>query len=88
MSNAQGRITFVNQSRYEVSINRGSNFVIDLAPKLSSTQNTAVGDVWTVIDKGTGQEVGKVTGTDGDQTYNIKFKRSRGEPIKSGSGGN
>lgn len=88
MSNAQGSITFVNQSLYEVSINRGSDFVIDLAPKLSSTQNTAPGEAWTILDKGTGQQVGTVTGTDGDQTYNIKFKRGRGEPIKSGSGGN
>lgn len=88
MSNSQGSIAFVNESVYEVSINRGGDFVIDLAPKQSSTQNTAPGDVWTVIDKGTGQQVGTVTGTDGDQTYHIKFKRSRGEPIKSGAGGN
>lgn len=88
MPNAQGSITFVNESLYEVSINRGSDFVMDLAPRLSSTQNTAPGEMWTIIDKGTGREVDTVTGTDGDQTCHIKFKRSRGEPIKSGSGGN
>jgi hypothetical protein len=48
---------------------------------------TSDGEVWSVIDKDTGQQVGTVTGTNGEQTYKIKFRRSRGEPVRSGGGG-
>lgn len=87
MPNAQGSIMFINESAYVVSVHRGNAFVIDLASQASSVQNTTEGETWSVIDKDTQQEVGTVTGTNGAQTYRIKFKRSRGEPVRSGSGG-
>ena len=87
MPTAQGSITFMNESVFVVSVQRGNALVIDLAPTESSVQSTAEGEVWSVIDKDTGQQVGTVTGTNGEQTYKIKFKRSRGEPVRSGSGG-
>ncbi len=83
----QGSITFVNESVYVVSVHRGTALVIDLAPSESSKQSTVEGEVWSVIDKDTGQQVGTVTGTNGEQTYKIKFRRSRGEPVRSGGGG-
>lgn len=84
----QGSITFVNKSAFDASIFRESTFVTDLAPAGSSTQNTAQGEVWNIKDKATGRFVGTVTGTSEDQTYEIKFKRGRGEPVQGGSGGN
>ena len=86
MPTAQGSITFVNASKFVASVYRGDVFVIDLAPGKSSTQNTAEGQAWIVKDKDTGREVGRVTGTNGHQTYTIKFGRGRGEPTKGGGG--
>ncbi|MGH7495088.1 MAG: hypothetical protein ACREOO_22180 [bacterium] len=87
MPTAPGSIMFMNESVYVVSVHRGNVLVLDLAPTESSVQSTVEGEVWSVIDKDTAQQVGMVTGTNGEQTYRIKFKRSRGEPVRSGSGG-
>ncbi|MCG3157837.1 MAG: hypothetical protein DKINENOH_04473 [bacterium] len=87
MPDAQGSITFVNESVYVVTIQRGDTPVIDLGPTESSTQSTTAGEIWKIIDKDTRRLVDTVTGTAGNQTYRIKFKRGRGEPVKSGSGG-
>jgi hypothetical protein len=86
-----GSIKFVNVSAFEASVyvldgNGNATFVVDIAPNNSSDQNTAAGQVWVAKDKGTGREVGRVTGTDGHQTYNIKFGRGRGEPSQGGGG--
>jgi len=87
MPTAEGSIKFVNASKFVASVYREDVFVIDLAPGKSSTQDTADGQVWIIKDKDTGRQVGTVTGTNGHQTYTIKFGRGRGEPGSSGSGG-
>jgi len=87
MPDAKGNIKFVNASKFVASVYRGDAFVIDLEPGKSSTQDTADGQVWIVKDKDTGREVGRVTGTNGHQTYTIKFGRGRGEPGAGGGGG-
>ena len=86
MAAAMGSITFVNESKFAASVYRGDTLVIDLAPGQSSKQDTAAGQVWIIKDRDTGRQVGTVTGTDGDQTYKIKFGRGRGEPTQSGGG--
>jgi len=92
MPSAQGTITFVNASAFGASVyaldeNGNENFVVDLSPSQSSKQDTVAGQVWVVKDKDTGQQVGTAMGKAGDQTYEIKFRRSRGGPEPAGSGG-
>jgi hypothetical protein len=92
MPSAQGTITFVNASLFGASVyaldeNGNEKFAVALSPNQSSRQNTVAGQVWIVKDKDTGQQVGTATGKAGDQTYEIKFRRSRGGPEESGSGG-
>jgi hypothetical protein len=92
MPAAKGTIKFVNASEFDASVyvldeRKNEAFKVDLAPGESSVQDTAEGQVWIVKDKETGREVGTVRGTTDRQTFEIKFKRGRGEPVRSGSGG-
>lgn len=92
MPSVKGTITFVNASRFEASVYAVEAtgieaLVVDLLSGQSSKQDTVAGQVWNVKDKGTGRQVGTVTGTAGDQTYEIKFQRGRGEPEQTRGGG-
>ncbi|MCI0695512.1 hypothetical protein L0337_26335 [candidate division KSB1 bacterium] len=92
MPSAEGTITFVNASVFDASVyvldeNGNETFIVDLSPDQSSKQATVAGQVWIVKDKDTGRQVGTATGKAGDQTYEIKFRRSRGEPEQTRGGG-
>ncbi len=92
MPAAKGTITFVNASVFKASVyavdeNGNEAFVVDLSPNQSSKQDTVAGQVWIVKDKDTGRQVGTATGKAGDQTYEIKFRRGRGEPEQTRGGG-
>lgn len=92
MPSVKGTITFVNVSVFDASVYavdaKGHEaFVVDLLPDQSSKQNTVTGQAWIVKDKDTGRQVGTATGTAGDQTYEIKFQRGRGEPEQTRGGG-
>jgi hypothetical protein len=92
MSAAKGTITFVNAGVFDASVyvldeNGNETFVVDLSPNQSSKQETVDGQAWIVKDKDTGRQVGTATGMAGDQTCEIKFKRSRGEPESTKGGG-
>lgn len=92
MSSAKGTITFTNASIFPASVyvldeNGNETFVVDLSPKQSSKQETADGQDWIVKDKDTGRQVGTATGKAGDQTYEIRFRRGRGEPDSTRGGG-
>lgn len=89
-----GTITFVNASAfrfdarvYAVDGNGKENFIVELPPHQSSKQDTALGQVWIVRDKVSGQQVGTVTGAAGDQTYDIKFGSGRDTPGQTRGGG-
>ena len=86
-----GSIEFWNVSEGEVSVYRlrdgSEQHVVDLAPDASSVQATFAGEKWLARDKATGVELGSVTGTAGQQLYEIKKKGGKGKegPQKSGS---
>ncbi len=95
MAATSGTITFANVSAfrfdalvYAVDVGGKENLVVELPPQQSSQQNTALGQVWIVRDKVSGQQVGTVTGAAGDQSYEIKFGSGRDTPGQTrGSGG-
>ena len=92
MASAKGTITFKNASAFNTSVytvaaNGKEAFVIELSPDQSSQQETVEGQVWIVQDKDTGRQVGTVTGKAGDQTYEIRFRRSRDTPDQTRGGG-
>jgi len=94
MPSEKGTITFVNVSDfifdasvYVVNENGKETFVVELATRQSSKQDTVAGQVWVVKDKESGQQVGTVTGKAGDQTYEIKFGSGRDTPDQTRGGG-